>query len=280
MAQEPEEITEGFWLPHFPRSLKSSKNPRPVVDLWWLTDDGGLSVLIPHLITLHKRWKNARVRVMNVSTTQSLSSEQATMTRLLSKLRIAAETIPIILDTDKRGRVNPPKDMVKKFSVLQKKRDLIEQKQEEEEKDQPAAAAAAAAEQSVGSPQPSVEDVAKKVVESELGVKQSQKALDTIVWKDGEEKESGPTQDEEEEEEDDDEWEEIPRSNRTNRQLAICGLIKEWSAESALAVVSIPVPEMKLDSWLYMSWLDMLSDIETPTILMRGTGATVLTWDL
>ena len=36
---------------HFPPVSRESGN----IDVWWLFDDGGLSLLIPHLITLHKR---------------------------------------------------------------------------------------------------------------------------------------------------------------------------------------------------------------------------------
>ena len=38
---------------HFPTVSRESGN----IDVWWLFDDGGLSLLIPHLITLHKRSK-------------------------------------------------------------------------------------------------------------------------------------------------------------------------------------------------------------------------------
>ena len=43
---------------HFPPVRRESGN----IDVWWLFDDGGLSLLIPHLITLHKRFVISNIR--------------------------------------------------------------------------------------------------------------------------------------------------------------------------------------------------------------------------
>ncbi|KAG7253572.1 hypothetical protein CRUP_004660 [Coryphaenoides rupestris] len=39
------------------------KQGKGTVDVWWLFDDGGLTLLIPYLLTNKKRWKDCKIRV-------------------------------------------------------------------------------------------------------------------------------------------------------------------------------------------------------------------------
>ncbi|MEQ2273921.1 hypothetical protein XENORESO_011072, partial [Xenotaenia resolanae] len=39
------------------------KQGKGTVDVWWLFDDGGLTLLIPYLLTNKKRWKECKIRV-------------------------------------------------------------------------------------------------------------------------------------------------------------------------------------------------------------------------
>ncbi len=61
-----------------------------VIDVWWLADDGGHTILIPHLLRLHSKWKGCKLRVISVSNPVALTSEQVRMQRLLRKFRINA----------------------------------------------------------------------------------------------------------------------------------------------------------------------------------------------
>ncbi len=63
-----------------------------VIDVWWLADDGGHTILIPHLLRLHSNWKGCKFRVISVSSKVTLTSEQVRMQRLLRKFRINAGT--------------------------------------------------------------------------------------------------------------------------------------------------------------------------------------------
>lgn len=63
------------------------------IDIWWLYDDGGLTVLIPYLLKSHSLWKDCKLRVMAI---QNLGiSEQTELVALMSKLRIDAEVIEV-----------------------------------------------------------------------------------------------------------------------------------------------------------------------------------------
>jgi solute carrier family 12 sodium/potassium/chloride transporter 2 len=39
------------------------KQKRGTIDVWWLYDDGGLSMLLPHILTTRATWGNSKIRV-------------------------------------------------------------------------------------------------------------------------------------------------------------------------------------------------------------------------
>ena len=64
------------------------------IDVWWLSDDGGLIILLGYLLSQHKQWKRCKIRVITVITKQSqLTEASMRMTRLLKMFRINAEVI-------------------------------------------------------------------------------------------------------------------------------------------------------------------------------------------
>merc|ERR1712130_281252 len=63
------------------------------IDIWWLYDDGGLTVLIPYLLKSHDLWKECSPRIMAL---ENLGySEQNELAALMTKLRIKAEIVPV-----------------------------------------------------------------------------------------------------------------------------------------------------------------------------------------
>lgn len=61
------------------------------IDVWWLFDDGGLTLLIPYLLSLNRYWKKCKLRVFTPKSVQK-ESEMLTgklqMVKLLKKFRI------------------------------------------------------------------------------------------------------------------------------------------------------------------------------------------------
>jgi solute carrier family 12 sodium/potassium/chloride transporter 2 len=39
------------------------KQKRGTIDVWWLYDDGGLSMLLPYILTSRSNWANSKLRV-------------------------------------------------------------------------------------------------------------------------------------------------------------------------------------------------------------------------
>ena len=43
-----------------------------VIDVYWLFDDGGLTLLLPYLLTLRKYWSKAKIRLFTPGREQQL----------------------------------------------------------------------------------------------------------------------------------------------------------------------------------------------------------------
>jgi solute carrier family 12 sodium/potassium/chloride transporter 2 len=39
------------------------KQPKGTIDVWWLYDDGGLTILLPYIISMRSKWSNCKIRV-------------------------------------------------------------------------------------------------------------------------------------------------------------------------------------------------------------------------
>ncbi|CDW52957.1 solute carrier family 12 [Trichuris trichiura] len=84
-----------------------------VIDVYWLFDDGGLGLLIPHLLTLPQSFlRNAKLRVFTVATSRSqLEREQRSMAALLSRFRLDYSDVIVIPDLTKR----PSNSLIEEF---------------------------------------------------------------------------------------------------------------------------------------------------------------------
>ena len=57
------------------------------IDVWWVFDDGGLTLLIPYLLSLNRYWKKCKLRVFTPKQSE-ISSGKIRMANLLKKFRI------------------------------------------------------------------------------------------------------------------------------------------------------------------------------------------------
>jgi solute carrier family 12 sodium/potassium/chloride transporter 2 len=59
------------------------------IDVWWLYDDGGLTLLIPHIFKTRKQFKNCKLRVFTLANhNDQLDMETRNMASMLSRFRI------------------------------------------------------------------------------------------------------------------------------------------------------------------------------------------------
>ncbi len=90
------------------------KMPKGNIDVWWLVDDGGLTLLIPHLISMKSNWEKCRLRVFATGKKEEINREKMSMANMLSKFRIDFSDLEIIPDFDKK----PKKENLQRFDDL------------------------------------------------------------------------------------------------------------------------------------------------------------------
>lgn len=77
--------------------------------LWWLVDDGGLCILVAHLMQKQKAYKDAQIRIFTgLNAKDQIDARQRKMKSLMEKFRIGFESIEIIKDI-----TNHPSDKLK-----------------------------------------------------------------------------------------------------------------------------------------------------------------------
>jgi solute carrier family 12 sodium/potassium/chloride transporter 2 len=74
-----------------------------VIDVWWLYDDGGLTLLLPYILSTRKNWNTCKLRVFALANRNSeLEFEQRSMASLLSKFRIDYSDLILLPDIIKK----------------------------------------------------------------------------------------------------------------------------------------------------------------------------------
>nr|XP_023669925.1 solute carrier family 12 member 1 [Paramormyrops kingsleyae] len=74
------------------------KQTKGTIDVWWLFDDGGLTLLIPYILTTRKKWKDCKLRIFIAGQTDRIEQDWAEMEGLLKQFRIKYINISVITD--------------------------------------------------------------------------------------------------------------------------------------------------------------------------------------
>ncbi|XP_021936580.1 solute carrier family 12 member 1 isoform X2 [Zootermopsis nevadensis] len=79
------------------------KQKKGTIDVWWLYDDGGLTLLLPYIIGTRRNWSACKLRVFALSNKKDeLEFEQRSMASLLAKFRIDYSDLMVIPDITKK----------------------------------------------------------------------------------------------------------------------------------------------------------------------------------
>jgi hypothetical protein len=78
---------------------------QPYIDVWWLVEDGGLTVLVAHLLIRHREFREShhRLRLFAACSEETAVDERRKLTDLLVRFRISATVIIV----DKNARATP-----------------------------------------------------------------------------------------------------------------------------------------------------------------------------
>uniref|UniRef100_A0AAR2IJB0 Solute carrier family 12 member 2 n=1 Tax=Pygocentrus nattereri TaxID=42514 RepID=A0AAR2IJB0_PYGNA len=104
------------------------KQCKGTIDVWWLFDDGGLTLLIPYLLTNKKKWKDCKIRVFIGGKINRIDHDRRAMAALLSKFRIDFSDINVLGDIN----IKPKKHNKEKFEEMIEPYRLREEDMEQE----------------------------------------------------------------------------------------------------------------------------------------------------
>ncbi|XP_053720428.1 solute carrier family 12 member 1 isoform X1 [Synchiropus splendidus] len=74
------------------------KQQKGTIDVWWMFDDGGLTLLLPYILTTRKKWKDCKLRVFVPGQPGRTEQDKEEMRMLLKKFRIECKDITVIDD--------------------------------------------------------------------------------------------------------------------------------------------------------------------------------------
>ncbi|KAF4091615.1 hypothetical protein AMELA_G00038900 [Ameiurus melas] len=97
-----------------PTTVFQSKQEKKTIDVYWLFDDGGLTLLLPYLLKRKKRWGRCKVRVFVGGEIQHVEEQKQELTALISKFRLGFHEIYVLPDINEK----PQPEHVKKFEDL------------------------------------------------------------------------------------------------------------------------------------------------------------------
>lgn len=94
------------------------------IDVWWLYDDGGLTVLLPYLLSQHRLWSQCQLRIfsVNIRSKHNIKSLEINMAKLMKKFRITASCV----DQVQGANMKPCQESLDAFKTLPVKEELEE----------------------------------------------------------------------------------------------------------------------------------------------------------
>uniref|UniRef100_A0AAQ4PFF9 Solute carrier family 12 member 3 n=1 Tax=Gasterosteus aculeatus aculeatus TaxID=481459 RepID=A0AAQ4PFF9_GASAC len=87
------------------------KQGKGTIDVWWLFDDGGLTLLIPFLLTNGSKWGDCRIRVFIGGKINRIDHDRRAMATLLSRFRIDFSDIHVLGDINTKPKKHKEDDM-------------------------------------------------------------------------------------------------------------------------------------------------------------------------
>uniref|UniRef100_A0A8C2S5B9 Solute carrier family 12 member 3 n=1 Tax=Capra hircus TaxID=9925 RepID=A0A8C2S5B9_CAPHI len=97
-----------------------SEQGKKTIDIYWLFDDGGLTLLIPYLLGRKKRWSKCRIRVFVGGQINRMDQERKAIISLLSKFRLGFHEVHVLPDINQKPRAEHIKrfeDMIAPFRL-------------------------------------------------------------------------------------------------------------------------------------------------------------------
>ncbi|CAG7838639.1 unnamed protein product [Allacma fusca] len=89
----------------------TKKQKKGTIDVWWLYDDGGLTILIPYILSTRSEFSDCQLRIFTITgRLDQLGSVQRNMAALLSKFRIDYSDVIVIPDITAKAKAETKKE--------------------------------------------------------------------------------------------------------------------------------------------------------------------------
>ncbi|XP_076849756.1 solute carrier family 12 member 1 [Brachyhypopomus gauderio] len=105
------------------------KQGKGTIDVWWLFDDGGLTLLLPYILTTRKKWRECKLRIFTAGQSGRLEQDKEEMQSLLKRFRIRCTDISVIADLNIRPTSENWKlfeDMIEPFRLHEGSKDTVQ----------------------------------------------------------------------------------------------------------------------------------------------------------
>ena len=244
----------GFRLPctnRYPEVGSATKdtNDAPSIDLWWLADEGGLAVLIPHLLRQNPQFRDHKIRVFTVGAPDETANDATVDARhrsyklgsLLTKLRISADYVSFKAGIDLISSYS-----VDSFNLIYPGILLDRYEESEENKDE----------------ERDTENKNKNEASKDIFNRLSETANLAPLKVDIRHLDKSMK---------------MKLDLETRRVLRTGELMREVSTEASIIFVVLPYPRNYQPLGLLTAWSEMLTTDLPPTVLIRGNGEPVVT---
>ncbi|XP_038130382.1 solute carrier family 12 member 3 [Cyprinodon tularosa] len=81
-----------------PTTVFQKKQGKRTIDVYWLSDDGGLTLLLPYLLTRRKRWARCKVRVFVGGEINKKDEQKEEVLSLIKKFRLGFQDVEVLPD--------------------------------------------------------------------------------------------------------------------------------------------------------------------------------------
>uniref|UniRef100_A0A8C2JUY1 Solute carrier family 12 member 3 n=1 Tax=Cyprinus carpio TaxID=7962 RepID=A0A8C2JUY1_CYPCA len=81
-----------------PTTVFQTRQGKKTIDVYWLSDDGGLTLLLPYLLTRKKRWGRCKVRVFVGGEAQKVEDQKQELKALISRFRLGFQDVQVLPD--------------------------------------------------------------------------------------------------------------------------------------------------------------------------------------
>eukprot|EP00066_Takifugu_rubripes_P004057 XP_003967138.1 PREDICTED: solute carrier family 12 member 3 [Takifugu rubripes] len=104
-----------------PITVFQKKQGKKTIDVYWLSDDGGLTLLLPYLLTRRKRWARCKVRVFVGGEVEKKETRKEEVVALIKKFRLGfrdVEVLPDVYQSPQPANIQRFENMLSDFRIV------------------------------------------------------------------------------------------------------------------------------------------------------------------